>query len=541
MTKRPDHIELETREFIFRAETVDTEKREIKGTAVPFNSDANIGDYYVERFAPGAVQDSQGALLYWRHSEPIGKLTASGDSEAGWDITARVSETTLGNDALTLARDGVVTQLSVGFERGGEYTTEEREGDVPIITRTKVKVREVSLVPFGAYSDKAKVTEVREDITNPPTQKEAPMGTQITPEDLAEVRAIAEETERKVSVLSTQNREEEAPVDTRSAALVLKALVAGDEATTKRYNELQELSRSEERAYTGGTTANAPVKDGWVGDLTRVFDTSSGVLASIFATGTLPATGNNIEFAQLKSNTMQVAEQINQGDDLVYGEVSLETKTAKVKTYGGRTQMSRQGIERATLPVLNTALKALSQAAGKRAKIELRTAFNTLVAERTAIAANGGVVLLGATLAAATWQNFVNALVDGAGKFEDNDLPIDALVVSSSVFKKIVGLTGSDGRPMVSFDGSGANTVGRLNITALNGSLAGVPFVLDSGLTGDSANLVNGDAIRVYQSGLVSLQDENVVNLTKDFSVYRYGAIAPEIPAGVVPVKLAAS
>ena len=540
MTTQPENVELETREFIFRAESVDTEKREIRGTAVPFNSDANIGDYYVERFAPGAVQDSEGALLYWRHSEPIGKLTASGDSKAGWDITARVSETTLGNDALTLARDGVVAQLSVGFERGGEYTTEERDGDIPIITRTKVKVREVSLVPFGAYADKAKVHEVREDRPSIP-KKEVGMSDQITPADLAEVRAIAEETERKLSVLSTQDREDSQATDNRTAGAVLQALAAGDEATIQRYNALMEEAAEEQRAYTGGTTAASPIKDGWVGDLTRIFDNSSGVLSSIFETGTLPATGMNIEYAQLKSNTTQVTQQVAEGDDLAYGAVTLETKTAPVKTYGGYTQLTRQTIERSSLPVLNRTLEALSQAGGKRAKIELRTAFNALVAERSAIAANGGVVLLGATLAAATWQNFVNALVDGAGKFDDQALNIDSLIVSSSVFKKVVGLTGTDGRPMVSFDGSGSNTVGRLNITALNGSLAGVPFVLDTGLAGDAAVLANGRAIRVYNSSVVSLQDENIVNLSKTFSVYRYGAIAAEIPAGVVPIKLAAS
>lgn len=540
MTTQPENVELETREFIFRAESVDTEKREIRGTAVPFNSDANIGDYYVERFAPGAVQDSEGALLYWRHSEPIGKLTASGDSEDGWDITARVSETTLGNDALTLARDGVVTQLSVGFERGGEYTTEERDGDIPIITRTKVKVREVSLVPFGAYADKAKVHEVREDRPSIP-KKEVGMSDQITPADLAEVRAIAEETERKLSVLSTQDREDTQATDNRTAGAVLQALAAGDEATIQRYNALMEEAAEEQRAYTGGTTAASPIKDGWVGDLTRIFDNSSGVLSSIFETGTLPATGMNIEYAQLKSNTVQVTQQVAEGDDLAYGAVTLETKTAPVKTYGGYTQLTRQTIERSSLPVLNRTLEALSQAGGKRAKLELRAAFNALVAERSAIASNGGVVLLGATLAAANWQNFVNALVDGAGKFEDQALNIDSLIVSSSVFKKVVGLTGTDGRPMVSFDGSGANTVGRLNITALNGSLAGVPFVLDTGLAGDAAVLANGRAIRVYNSSVVSLQDENIVNLSKTFSVYRYGAIAAEIPAGVVPIKLAAS
>ncbi len=522
--------DLQTREFLFRAESIDTEKREVTGIAVPFDTDANIGGYFMERFAPGSVQDSDDALLFWRHSDPIGRLTASGDDKAGWKITARVSETTLGNDALTLARDGVVTQLSVGFEPGGEYVVEERENDIPVITRTRVRVREVSLVPFGAYGDGASVTEVRErpnpkENTMPEVAAEVP--------DLTEVRDRIEELERRQASFSTKD---ETPVtDTRSAGQIVKALATGDESTLRHYNELMA------RAYTGGTTADTVVKDAWVGDLTRIFDNSSGVLAAVFSTGTLPATGMSIEYAQLKSNTMQVNEQVAQGDDLAYGKVQLETKTAPVKTYGGLTQLTRQEIERSSLPVLDRSLEALAQAAAKRAKAELRTAFNALKTEREAIATNGGVVVLGATLAAGTFSNWVSATVDAASKFDEEALNIDALIVSASVFKKLAGLTGSDGRPMLQLDGTGANTVGRLNITALNGSLVGVPVILDSGLTGDSASFANARAIRAYNSPLVTLQDENIVNLSKDFSVYRYGAVAAEIPAGLVPVKLAAS
>src|SRR5690606_2251814 len=62
-----------------------------------------------------------------------------------------------------------------------------------------------------------------------------------------------------------------------------------------------------------------------------------------------------------------------------------------------------------------------------------------------------------------------------------------------------------------------------------------------AGQTGDSAYFVNSRAIRQYDSALISLQDENIINLSKDFSVYRYGAIATEMPQLIVPVKLAAS
>lgn len=532
-----DKYELETREFTFRAETIDADKREISGIAVPFDHDANIGGWFIERFAPGAVQESDDALLFWRHFDPIGRLTESGDTDSGWKITARVSETALGNDALTLARDGVVAQLSVGFEPGGDYEVEERENDIPIITRTRVRVREVSLVPFGAYGDGATITEVRQR-PNPP-QKEHNMATAVETPDLTEVRESIEELEQRMSVFAS-SRNEEPTIDQRSAGAILKAIVSGDEATITAYNRAQEhlFDEVQHRAYTGGTTADAPVKDAWVGDLTRIFDASSGALSRFFAKGTLPATGNNIEYAQLKSNSMQVTEQINEGDDLAYGKVELEIKSAPVKTFGGYTQLSRQAIERSTLPVLNRSLEALAVAAAARKRANLRAAVGAALVARKAIAANAGVVMLGATLAASTANSWEDALVDAAVRYEAEAQEMEALFVSATVFKKLRSLTMTGERV---FEVANGNHTGTLNLPGLTGSLAGLPVYLDSGQAGDEAYFANSRAIRQYDSALYSLSDENIINLSKDFSVYFYGAIAPEIPQLIVPVKLAAA
>lgn len=525
------NYELEQRAYEFRAQTVDAEKREIRGIAVPYNQEANIAGYYIERFAPGAIQDSDNALFYWRHSEPIGKLISAQDTSDGWEIVARISETTLGNDALTLARDGVVVQLSVGFEPGGDFEVEEREDDLPVITRTKVRVREVSQVPFGAYDTGATISEVRA-ASSVSQNKE---GQKMTDEnrndaDILELRESVDELDRKFATFSVR---EEAPVaDTRSAGEILKAIVNGDESTIREYNELAE------RAYTGGTTADAINKPGWVGDLTRIFDASSGVLANVFSTGTLPASGTNIEFAQLKSNTVDVTEQANEGDDIAMGKVAIETKTAPVKTYAGGTELSRQSIERSSVGVLNTSLEALATAAGARKKAVLRTAFNEAVTAREAIASNGGVVVLGATLAAGTAGNWEDALIDAALKFESANLAPEALIVSGSVFKKLRSLTVAGERVFTVYE---KNASGTLDLTGLVGNLAGIPVFLDSGATGDKAAFVNGRAIRAYDSALVSLSDEKISNLTKTFAVYRYGAVANEIPTGIVPVKLAAS
>lgn len=552
-------FELHTRELTFRADQVDADQGIISGIGVPYNTPVRIrewwGEEYDEQFAPGSVDD-EGALAFWRHREPIGFVASASDTDAGRDVELQISQTTDGRDALTLARDlqrgGRPMEISVGFELGGDFTVEERDGDVPLVTRTRVKALEYSLVPFGAYGEGANVTEVRERQQQQNTRtEEKPMDENETPE-LISMRERLEELERRQQTLTV--REAEPVGDRRSAGAFLQALAAGDEATIAAYNRSQEYRHDElqHRAYTGGTTADAPVQDAWVGDLTRIFDASSGLLSRIFSTGTLPATGMNVEFAELLANTVQVTEQVAEGDDLAYGKVTLQNRTAPVKTYGGYTQLSRQQIERSTLPVLNQSLRALAVAAGARKKAALRAAYATLVAAREAIAANAGVLVLGATLSNSKEKHWTDLVIDAAIRFDALDLPIDAMLVSPHVFKhlknagNIETVAVEEGEQAVGVDrafrlSSAAPSVGTLNLPGLTGDLAGLTVACDPGFSSAQASLVSAEALRQYDSALVSLQDENIINLSKDFSVYRYGAVAAEIPTAVVPVKLAAS
>lgn len=517
--------ELEYREFEIRE--VNAERREISGIAVPWGQVAKIGSYS-ESFERGAVQDSDDALLFWRHMEPIGKIVKAKDTDEGWAITARISETERGNEAYTLARDGVVKKFSIGFEPKEHRDEVAEDGSVTRV-RTKVRVGEVSLVPFPAYEG-ADVSQVREAEKKKEGVSAMETAT-VTVADLTEVRQSIEDLSRRFDTFTPQAPA--APVlDTRSAGEVLKAIASGDAETVKSYETLLA------RAYTGGTSADAIVKPAWVGDLTRVFDASSGVLADVFSTGTLPSSGNTIEYAELNTNTIDVAEQAAEGDDIVFGNVKITTKTAPVKTYAGGTQLTRQEIERSTVGVLNTSLDALAIAAGARKKAVLRAAYNALVTAREGVAANGGVVVLGATLAAATAGNWEDALIDAALKYEQINLPLEVLIVSATVFKKMRSLTVSGERV---FRVAEENASGTLNLPGLTGNLAGIPVRLDSGQSGDKAVFANARALRQYDSALVSLSDENIVNLSKAFAVYKYGAVAAEIPAAVVPVKLAAS
>lgn len=532
---KPDLTQVQHREFAARAEAA-PDAREIHGVGVPLEDEVTIFRGFHESFAQDCVFEGiERSKLFYRHGEVVGVVASHERAKGKLNIATRVSATRAGDDALVLARDGALDSFSIGFT---PIEWSEREEDDGVhVKHTKVRVREFSLVPVPAY-DNATITEVREQQASAPASNAPERSTpEMDPEEIqrqfTELREGQGDLVRQLTAVLTRDDDGERTGELRSAGQILQAVVAGDQATIDYVNEVME------RAYTGGTTADAPIKDAWVGDLTRIFDSSTGVLSQFFSTGVLPEKGMNVEFARLKTNTVKVEEQVNEGDDLVYGKVTLETDTAPVKTYGGYTQLTRQQILRSTLPILERSLEALGVAAGARKKAVLRAAYLALVAERQAIADDAGVLPIGATLAASTATQWTDLVVDAAIRFDALSLSLDGLIVSPTVFKRLNALESAGHKLFKVADER--NLIGVLDLTALNGDLAGVTVIGDPGRTGEAAEFANRRAVRQYDSAVVSLQDENIINLSKDFSVYRFGAVADEIPEAVVPVKFGAA
>lgn len=527
----------------FQVRATDTEKREVEGIAVPWGQVADLG-WFTEEVQRGAVNaDSSGAQLWWRHTEPIGRVVFSEDQDGGWFIRAKISETARGDEAMTLLRDGVIDQFSIGFETIAYEVRED--GPTTHIVQTEIHVREVSLVPLPAYEG-AQVSNVR---TGDNRKKETPMPERenTTPEDqtqaILELRELVGDLERRFGAQITIGVDHTPQIDTRSAGAILKSIAGGDQDTIEIVNGIME------RAYTGGTTADTVMKNSWVGDLTRIVD-DAAPLIGLFSTGDLPEKGNVIEFGRLKSNTVVVTKQVNEGDDLPYGRVQVETDTAKVETYGGYGELSRQVIERGTVNLLDTLLLAQAIATGNAMDAEIRALYVTIHAAQ--VAANNTVTI---PSTGADYQDWINALVDAALKFKKLGLPITGLLVNAVVFKELGGITAEDGRPVLLIRGDGNNNIGTFNPSGLTGDLAGCTIVLDAGDAITQADgpdvgteldvlrraaFVNKLAIRSYMDPLVRLQDENIINLTKQYSVYRYAAFADEYPQAIVPVVFGA-
>ncbi|QJD53903.1 major capsid and protease fusion protein [Microbacterium phage BrokMonster] len=518
-------VTMETRELHVRA-AVNAETREISGVGVPYGETITVWGQR-ERLNAGSVE-AEGAKLFYRHSEPIGVVTAAKDDATGWHPTAKISATARGDEAYQLARDGVLDGLSIGFDPIEYHIERDDLGDVIVYDR--VAVREVSLVPFPAYPS-ARVESVRERPNNPRREDTTPMPeneTQERGDDLREIREQVQDLGRQVALAGQNYRAAEPVADERSAGAWLRDLVRGDAEAIREYEGMVE------RAYAGGTSADGILNPQYVGDTIRLIE-APNVLGSIFSTGVLPSKGLQLEYGVLKSDDVDVDEQINEGDDLTSGSITLDVDHAEIKTYGGYVELSRQKIERTTnVNVLDLHLRALALRAGRRKAAVLRQHYAELVTANMADPDRVAVVA-----DATDWIDWLGAIIDGAEWFADLGLSLDALVAGKDRFKELASLKDSANRPLMVVSGTGDNTVGRINAKTLGGDLAGVTVRLDLKGAADRAAFVNGEAIRQYNSPVVELADENIVNLSKRFGVYYYAANATEIPAAVVPVVAA--
>lgn len=532
--------ELQTRDFKIaptpEADGTEDAPRTVRGLAVPYGTEIELVPGYFETIAPGALapraETDTSLKLVYRHDEPIGLIIAATETDAGIEIEARFSDTQTARDAYQLVRDGVIDRLSIGFAPLETVRTEDERGTHTTIT--SLALREVSLVPFPAYSTAA-ITEVRTQQTDPTERN--PTMTDTTEyalaADLADLRADLTAIEQRAALADKTPATRAA--DTRSPGEAIKALVT-DEAYRAEIADLQT------RAFNGTkSSADATmVVPEWIKDLTRLVD-KPNVLASLFATGSLPADGMELDFTELATNTLRVDQLADEGTDLQMGKVTTKKRSVPIKTFGGYTELTLQAIERTRINLLDTHLRGMAIAAGQASAAYFAAQFAAAVKTQDA---NKLAVTKAAN--ALTWSDISSLIIDAAAKYTDEGLTLDGLIVDKATFKALSGLTGTDGRPLMRAAENPSNTIGTVNAKGLNGVILDVPVTCDLRATPGSLGtgivgaFYNREAMRTYETPLVQLQDENIINLSRQFSVYRYGAVAAEIPTGLVPLKIGA-
>jgi HK97 family phage prohead protease/HK97 family phage major capsid protein len=504
--------EMETRSFEIR---LDAETREVTGLAVPYGSTADIGGVYREAFSPGAIRSVEDVKLFWQHSEPIGKIIEGRDTEAGFEIRAKISDTPRGNEAYTLLKDNVINKFSVGFVP----VEQTRDGD--LVTRTLVDLKEVSLVSFPAFAG-ASVAEVREESTVAEVVADSirTKETNMSENMELDVRAVQDEVaeiRRELELVKTPSVSVSTEGKFRSQGEYAKALVTGD-------SDAIELFRA-------ATSADAALRPAFVGFVNSLINSGRPTL-NAFSINALPSTGLTIEYAKVNTNSIAVGKQSTENTALSEGAVALSTVSVSVNTYGGFTKISKQAIERSTVNYLDVAFQAMSLAYAKKMNTEF-------IAVLAALTWTGKTYDLSALTASAV----MGGIADGAAYiYNATGLSPEFIVAGVTAYKRLVSIVDTAGRPVVQQVGQGDNIIGLANIPGLKGSILGLPIVVDPALDTKTAYLASSQALTTYESAgtPTRLSVSDPTTLTDTYSVYGYAAFAVPFEGAIVKLNTGA-
>jgi len=406
-------------------------------------------------------------------------------------------------------RDGVLNKMSVGFA-----PVKDRKED-GVVVREEVALKEVSIVSFPAYNN-ADVLSVREDTdTNENLEK-----VMETNNEMVEVREELDTLTREVASIR-----EAAPViasapSWNSFGDFVKAVVRGDENAV-------EMTRAYAGAVVSPEGPDSIGRDAWVNEALLLVDHGRPSLNAFRKAG-LPEAGLNIDYPAVLTNTLDVDTQSAQGDTLVFGKLSLQTKTTPVKTIGGWTDVSRQTIERSSVAYLSEVFRAMSIAYGKTTN----DMFIDTLTGNTDLAVLSGV--------AGTAEGITGAVADASISIYENAAGRPQFILASpDMWKMLVSLFAVDGRPIVG-GSAPVNNIGVSNLPQMTANLFGLEVVVDPALPAGTLYIANSNAITTWESGGAPyrLSDEDITNLTNQFSIYGYIAFGVIYPEMIVKVEM---
>jgi HK97 family phage major capsid protein len=336
-----------------------------------------------------------------------------------------------------------------------------------------------------------------------------------------DVRAVQDEVaEIRRLVEAGQTVATPAPMGSefRSQGEFAKALVAGD-------NKAQEFARA------ASSSADAAIVAPWFGYINTLIANNRPTV-SAFSRAALPATGLTVEYAKIDSNTLAVDEQNPEGEALAFGNLTFETVSATVKTYGGYTSFTRQYVERSQVNTLDQVFQGLALAYAGATNTALVTALGALDYTGKIFDADGG-----------TASSLAEGIANGAAYiFTNTGLRPEFILTGTDGYVKLAKVAAGDGRPVLLTDGAGVNNIGTADIPGLRGSVFGLPIIVDPAIGSGVVYMANSNAVITMESAgaPVRLTDGDITTLTDSVSVYGYMAIATPRVGAIVKLDVTA-
>ena len=480
-------------------------RRTLAGLALPYNVEATVNDGTKVMFMPGSL-NSGGKMpkLYLGHdsTQAVGLVTAMVDTPGGMMYEARISETTLGNEALVLAADGVLDAVSVGVNPT-RFSYDEK-GTMII---EMADWQELSLVPFGAFAG-ASVDRVA--------------ASQGIPQEAEEIDNIETETPNEELDTMTQPTETPQVIEAASVAPIVyaqprtfKLPSAGEfiAASLQGGTVLAEMNARVQAAAPNITTADTP---GILPEIITgsVYDSLNPIRPFVSAIGALAMPGSGATFRRPVITVRPVVTQqpVGQLNALDPSTVTVANNNVNKLTFGTYVTMSEQDLDWTDPASINIVLNQLAIAYGQATNNYAVDTCHAAIAQTSAVAD---------TTDPADW---IAAIYEGARQISNtsNYLPTH-MVVTPGTWAALGSLVDSTGRPV--FPQIGAmNAPGQLSAANWNGNPLGLVLVVDKNTPGSfmghAAGPAAGFEFYEQQKGAISVDVPSTLGRTIAYRGY---------------------
>jgi len=510
-------IKLIAGDFTVDAAQGDTPRRTISGIAAPYNVPAVVSDGTAVIFRPGSLPvEGKAPRLFMYHdaSQPVGVVTERVDTEQGMMFSAKISATTLGNDALVMAQDGTIDQVSVGVNPT-KFSYDE-DGTMIIEAADWM---ELSLVPIGAFGDMAPITKVAASIHQEP--EEVVLNEEVVPEQenepMSEVTVPAVEATIPTAPIFAQAKKE---FVLPSAGEYMAAYHTGGDTFANINKAVAEYTASKKTALqaaagdilTTDTPGLLPVPV--LGPLVQDLNFIRPVVEALGARA-YPDNGQQKTFVRPTITThTSVAAQANELASVSATTMVIASNTVSKTTLAGQVTLSAQDISFTSPEAMSLILNDLMG--------EYMIASDNFAADALLTAASASGVWDG------TVADLLKSVYDSAVDISNgrNFTPTH-MFVSPDVWGQMGQLADTTGRPVFPFIGAGLtgqNALGGGNATSWNGNPLGLQLVVDSNFAAKTMIITrvgqgSGDSFEFFESirGLQSLEAPAVLGRVMSF------------------------
>jgi HK97 family phage prohead protease len=510
-------IKLNAQAVTIDAAAGETQTRTITGVAVPYGETATVSDGTQVRFEQGALPvEGKAPKLFMYHdsSMPVGLVTERVDTEEGMMFSARISATAAGDEALTLALDGVLDSVSVGVN-----PTKFSYDDEGTMVVTEAEWLELSLVPIPAFAG-AVIEKVLASAQEPDTEPTPTEVEETETVDAVQPEAVVEAATPTAPIPAAPKRNFGMP----TAGEYMAAYHIGGETWQRVNAAATEAMKSRQTALqaaagdvlTTDTPGLLPVPV-----LGPVFDDLNYIRPVVAAVGAraMPDGGQSKTWIRPTWTThTDVGAQSPELTGVAARTPVIASNVVTKTTLAGQVTLSVQDIDFTSPAALEIILRDL---AGQYMLQSDNVAADAL---RAGASASGSTW----TITANDPTSLIAAIYDAATDILDasNFLP-DHIFVSPGVWKALGSQLDADKRPIFPYTGAaglmGINGVGSANVTQMNTfNPLGLNLVVDRTFNGDTMIVARASAFEFYEQVRGIMSVEVPATLGRTFSYYGY-------------------